>query len=192
MQACDDAGTSGNDGESESPAGGRQAATTVDAIDRAPRQSHDGARRTDETVNATDATARRAPRAMRHRSPANWCSARVLDAALRVHRALGPGLLESTYRACLAHELLQMGFAVRQEVAVPLKYGGLSLETGYRLDLLVGELVVVEIKAVSALRPVHSAQLLTYLRLANYPLGMMFNFHSIRLMESYVRMVNNL
>jgi GxxExxY protein len=129
---------------------------------------------------------------MRERSPANWCSARVLDAALRVHRTLGPGLLESAYRACLAHELTRMGLAVREEVAVPLRYEGLALETGYRLDLLVGELVVVEVKAIAALKPVHSAQLLTYLRLANYPLGMLFNFHSMRLMESYVRMVNNL
>lgn len=154
--------------------------------------SVDGTRRTATAGNATDATTRRPLRSMRERSPANWCSGRVLDAALRVHRTLGPGLLESTYRLCLAHELTRMGLAVRQEVPVPVRYDGLQLETGYRLDLLVGELVVVEVKAIAALKPVHSAQLLTYLRLADYPLGMLLNFHSVKLMDGYVRMVNKL
>ena len=145
--------------------------------------------------DATTATARRAPpagRQMRDRSPANWCSERVLDAAVRVHRALGPGLLDSAYRICLAHELTTMGLAVRQEVPVPLRYRGVTLETAYRLDLLVGELVVVEIQTVEALKPVHSAQLLTHLKLAQYPLGMLLNFSAARLMEGYVRLVNGL
>ncbi len=142
--------------------------------------------------DATHATARRPQRSMRVRSPANWCSERVLDAALRVHRTLGPGLLASAYRQCLALELEDMGLTVRQEVPVAVVYRGMRHDPAYRIDLLVGELVIVEVKSVAALKPVHSAQLLTYLRHADYPLGMLLNFNAKRLMDGYVRMVNKL
>lgn len=125
-------------------------------------------------------------------SPVNWCTGEVLSAAIAVHDALGPGLLESAYRLCLVHELRGRGLAVRTEVTMPLRYRGVRLQEAYRLDLLVGELVVVEIKALPAVRPVHRAQLLSYLKLSGYPVGMLLNFHEQRLMDGYSRLVNKL
>jgi GxxExxY protein len=94
-----------------------------------------------------------------------------------VHRALGPGLLESAYEACLAHELSLRGLAVRRQVPLPIVYEGLTLEAGYRLDLLVGDLVIVEIKAVEGLLRLHEAQLITYLKLSGLSLGLLINFN---------------
>jgi GxxExxY protein len=88
----------------------------------------------------------------------------VLDCAIKVHKVLGPGLLEGSYRICLAHELKSRGYKVESEVAVPIKYEGILLETGYRLDLLVNDALVVELKAVDAVLAVHQAQLLSYLK----------------------------
>jgi GxxExxY protein len=101
----------------------------------------------------------------------------VIGAAIEVHRQLGPGLLESAYRECLCRELVLRGIPFEREKPLPLEYKGVHLECGYRLDFLVAGRVVVEIKAVDALAPVHDAQLLTYLRLGGWRLGLLINFN---------------
>jgi len=101
----------------------------------------------------------------------------IVDAGLKVHRALGPGLLESVYEHCLAHELAKRGLVVRKQVGLPIIYDGVALEAGYRLDLVVNDLVIVEVKAVEALTRLHEAQILTYLRLSGLPLGFLLNFN---------------
>ena len=108
---------------------------------------------------------------------ADTVARQIIDAGLKVHRALGPGLLESAYEACLAHELSLRGLAVRRQVPLPIVYEGLTLEAGYRLDLLVGDLVIVEIKAVEGLLRLHEAQLITYLKLSGLSLGLLINFN---------------
>jgi GxxExxY protein len=100
-----------------------------------------------------------------------------VDAGLKVHKALGPGLLESKYEHCLAHELQSRSLSVKRQVALPIVYEGLRLEAGYRLDLLVEDAVIVEVKAVDALTRVHDAQILTYLRLSGRPVGLLINFN---------------
>lgn len=110
-------------------------------------------------------------------------AASIVDSAVKVHRALGPGLLESVYGACLAHELRQRGLGVETQVPVPIRYEGLVLEGGLRLDLLVEDLAIIELKAVEKLLPVHEAQLLTYLKLAQRRLGFLLNFN-VPLMKS--------
>jgi GxxExxY protein len=101
----------------------------------------------------------------------------IVDAGLKVHRTLGPGLLESVYEACLAHELSLRGLTVQRQVPQALEYEGLRLDAGYRLDLLVGDRVVVEVKAVEALSRLHEAQLITYLKLSRLKLGLLINFN---------------
>jgi GxxExxY protein len=113
----------------------------------------------------------------------------IIGAAIEVHKALGPGLLESTYRVCLRHELEQMGLRVASEVAVPVSYKGVELECGYRLDLLVEGEVVVELKSVEELLPVHQAQLITYLRLSGHRVGLLINFNVAVLKDGIVRRV---
>ena len=122
----------------------------------------------------------------------NEIGEKVIGAAMRVHTALGPGLLESAYEACLAHELEAVGFSVRQQVVLPIVYEKLRLDAGYRLDLLVNELIVVEPKAIEKLTDIHRAQLLSYLKLGGYKLGYIMNFNVVRLREGIVRMVNGL
>lgn len=102
----------------------------------------------------------------------------VVDAALAVHRSLGPGLLESVYETCLAHELQKRGRAVQRQLSLPVFYDGIRLDAGLRLDLVVDGCVVVEIKAVEQLLPVHKAQVLTYLKLTGHRLGLLVNFNS--------------
>jgi GxxExxY protein len=102
----------------------------------------------------------------------------VIGACIEVHRHLGPGLLESAYELCLAHELELRGLRVERQRPVPLRYKGISLDCGYRLDLVVDDALVVEIKAVDRLQPIHQAQLLTYLRLTQLRVGLLVNFHS--------------
>lgn len=102
----------------------------------------------------------------------------VVDAGLKVHRALGPGLLESAYEACLVHELSQRDIAVRRQVSLPVAYDGIELDAGYRLDLLVADEVIVEVKAVETLSRLHEAQLLTYLKLSRRRLGFLMNFNT--------------
>ena len=103
----------------------------------------------------------------------------VVDAGLNVHKALGPGLPESVYEQCLAHELRVRGLDVKRQLALPVVYEGLKLESGYRLDILVENAVVLEIKAVDALSRVHEAQMLTYLRLSGLRLGFLMNFNVV-------------
>lgn len=113
----------------------------------------------------------------------------VVEAAFRVHRELGPGLLESAYETCLAHELGKMGEYVERQVAQPIHYGEITLDAGYRLDLLVGHRVIVELKAVEKLLPIHEAQLLTYLKLSGKELGFLINFNVARLKDGLNRRV---
>lgn len=114
----------------------------------------------------------------------------VIEAAMRVHSVLGPGLLESTYETCLAHELRKRGCAVRVQVPVPLVYDEVQLEVAYRLDLLVDDEIIVEVKGVTKLVPVHEAQLLTYLRLSHRRVGLLLNFHSLHLRDGIKRLIN--
>jgi GxxExxY protein len=114
----------------------------------------------------------------------------TVDAALRVHKALGPGLLESVYEACLQHELSRRGMEAARQRSLPITYDGLTLETGLRLDLLVADRLIVEIKAVDALLPVHKAQLLTYLRLSGLRLGLLINFNVVRLKDGITRIAH--
>ena len=101
----------------------------------------------------------------------------IVDAALKVHRALGPGLLESVYELCLAHELRRRGVQLESQVKLPISYEGLKIDAGLRLDLIVAQQVVVEVKAVEKLHPVHDAQLLSYLKLTGLKLGLLINFN---------------
>ena len=101
----------------------------------------------------------------------------IVDAGLKVHKALGPGLLESAYEHCLAYELVSRGLSVRRQVPMPILYEDVALDAGYRLDLLVNEQVIVEIKAVDAFTPVHEAQALTYLKLSKLRLALLINFN---------------
>jgi GxxExxY protein len=103
--------------------------------------------------------------------------AQVVDSGYKVHEALHAGLLESAYEHCLAYELSERGFKVQRQLAMPIKYKGTELEAGYRIDLLVASAVVVEVKAVETLLPIHQAQLLTYLRLSGCRLGFLMNFN---------------
>ena len=113
----------------------------------------------------------------------------VLDAAFAVHSALGPGLLESVYEACLAHKLRQQKILVDTQVVVPVVFEGIPIETGLRLDLLVGKLVIVELKSVETMIPLYEAQLLTYLKVTGLRLGYLINFNVVHLKDGIKRMV---
>ena len=114
----------------------------------------------------------------------------IIGAAMAVHRELGPGMLESAYEACLAYELIQRGFKTERQKELPLKYRDITLECGYRLDLLVEDSVIVEVKALEALHPVHEAQLLSYLRLSGCKVGLLINF-SVKMLKTGIRRVVN-
>ena len=116
-------------------------------------------------------------------------SGHVVDAAMRVHTALGPGLLESAYEACMAVALRNRGLRVERQVPSPIVFEGIRIDVGYRLDLLVEQEVVVELKAVTKVLPIHHAQLLSYLRLGRYPVGLLLNFHMPVLRDGIKRMV---
>ena len=109
---------------------------------------------------------------------------------MKVHSLLGPGLLESAYQACLAQELRNRGFEAVTEIAMPVVYEGKKLEVGYRIDLIVEHRVVVEVKSVEALHPIHQAQLLAYMRLSGIPVGLLINFNVLRLRDGIKRMVD--
>ena len=113
----------------------------------------------------------------------------VIKAALKVHSALGPGLLENAYKVCLAHELRKAGFEVGIEVELPLIYDGVKVEVGYRVDLLINDSVIVELKAVDELTDVHKAQLLCYMKLSKKKLGLLMNFNVVHLRDGIKRMV---
>ena len=120
----------------------------------------------------------------------NALSKVILDCAIKVHKKLGPGLLESSYRACLAHELKTRGVSVECEVAPPVQYEGVALDCGYRLDMLVNDQIIIELKTVEALLAIHRSQLLTYLRHANKRLGLVINFNEVLLKNGIGRVVN--
>jgi GxxExxY protein len=119
----------------------------------------------------------------------NRVSGQIVDSAIKIHTLFGPGLLESAYKLCLAHELSNRGLSVRVEVGVPVVYEGLELERGYRLDMLVQDLVIVEVKAVDALHPIHTAQLITYLKLSEKRVGLLLNFQVMHMKEGIKRVV---
>ena len=116
----------------------------------------------------------------------------IIASAMKVHTAVGPGLLESAYETCLLYELEKMGLSARRQVSIPIRYEALSIDNGYRADLLVGGMVVVELKAVEAILPVHRSQLLSYLRLGGFKLGYLLNFHVAHMRDGIVRMANAL
>ena len=116
----------------------------------------------------------------------------IIGAGIKVHSAVGPGLLESAYETCLLYELEKQKLPVKRQVLIPIRYEDLTVDNGYRIDLLVGERVVVELKAVEAILPVHRAQLLSYLRLGGFKLGYLLNFHVAHMRGGIVRIVNRL
>lgn len=120
----------------------------------------------------------------------NFLSNKIIGCAMEVHTQLGPGLLESAYRECLYFELISQGFDVRKEMPMPIIYKDVKLDHGYRMDLLVENKVVIEIKTVEVLNEVHTAQILTYLKLGNYKLGLLLNFHVSYLKNGIKRIIN--
>jgi GxxExxY protein len=116
----------------------------------------------------------------------------IVECATEVHRALGPGLLESAYQACLAHDLRTAGLDVRCEVSLPVTYKDIAIDAGYRMDMVVAKCVVVENKCVESLLPIHLAQLLTYLRLGDFRLGYLLNWNVPLMKKGIKRVVNNL
>ena len=120
----------------------------------------------------------------------NRLTGAVITTAMKVHSRLGPGLLESAYEACLTHELRKQGLSVAQQVGLPVIYDGECIDLGYRIDLIVEDLVIIEIKSVEAINPVHQAQLLSYIRLSGRNVGLLINFHVAHLRDGIKRMVD--
>jgi len=121
----------------------------------------------------------------------NELTERVIGACIEIHRALGPGLLESAYEECLCYELSQAGMKFERQKPLPVNYKDVKLDCGYRLDLVVEEKVIIELKAVESLLPIHEAQLLTYLKLSGITLGLLINFNVAMLKQGIKRIVNN-
>lgn len=113
----------------------------------------------------------------------------IIGGAIEVHRALGPGLLESVYEECLAHELMERGLSVARQVPLPVVFKGRRLDCGYRMDLIVNDLVILEIKAIERVLPVHEAQLLSYLKLGGKKVGLLLNFHVPYMRDGVVRRI---
>jgi len=120
----------------------------------------------------------------------NEITGQIVDAAIKVHKALGPGLLESTYEACLMYELGKRGLVARHQVPLPVHYEEVVIEVGYRIDLLVTDSVIVELKSVGEIAPIHKAQLLTYLKLSGKKVGLLININVELLNDGITRMVN--
>jgi GxxExxY protein len=116
----------------------------------------------------------------------------IIASAMKIHAAVGAGLLESAYETCLLYELEKQGLAVQRQVLIPLRYEDLTIDNGYRVDLLVEDRVVVELKALETILPVHRAQLLSYLRLRRFKLGYLLNFNVARMRDGIIRLVNGL
>jgi len=125
------------------------------------------------------------------RDKLNKLSNEVIGAAIEVHRDLGPGLLEMTYELSLQHELKLRGFTSERQLKLPIRYKELVVPEAYRIDLLVENCLVIELKTLETLLPIHSAQLLTYLKTSNHHLGLLINFHNIRLTDGIKRIVHN-
>jgi GxxExxY protein len=124
-----------------------------------------------------------------HTMTANDVSHAIIKTALKVHSALGPGLLESAYEACLAHELKLAGFKVETQLGLPVIYEGIKLDVGYRIDMLVNDLVIVELKSVEEISRIHIAQVLSYLKLSKKKLGLIINFNVLHLKDGIKRLV---
>lgn len=125
------------------------------------------------------------------REELNEISGKIIELSIKVHKALGPGMLEGAYEICLMHELVRNGFKVESQLTLPIIYDGIRLDAGYRVDLLVEDSVIVELKAIDRLLPVHEAQLLSYLRMSNLSLGLLINFNVRLLRDGVRRIVNN-
>ena len=121
--------------------------------------------------------------------PFEDASAHVVDAAIKVHSALGPGLLEGAYQACMVHELRKRGLRVRAQVKVPVVYDGIRINAGYRVDILVEESVIAELKSISKVLPIHHAQVLSYLKLSGHRVGLLLNFNVRRMKDGITRIV---
>lgn len=121
----------------------------------------------------------------------NKLTEKIIGAAINVHRALGPVLLESAYQECLLFELKSIGLNVRKEIALPIVYKDVKLDHGYRIDLLVENKIILELKTVERFTDVNSAQILTYMKLGNYPLGLLINFHTKLLKNGIKRFINS-
>jgi GxxExxY protein len=128
---------------------------------------------------------------MKGRDELNEISGRIIEFAIKVHSTLGPGMLEGAYEICLMHELIQNGLQARSQVTLPIIYDGIKLDAGYRIDLLVENSIIVELKAIERLHPVHEAQLLSYLRMSDLSLGLLINFNVKLLRDGLRRVVNN-
>ena len=122
----------------------------------------------------------------------NILAAAIVALAMKVHSTVGPGLLESAYELCLGHELTRRGLKVRNQVPIPIRYDDLTIDHGYRVDLLVNDRVVIELKAVETILPVHRGQLLSYLRLGGFKLGYLLNFNVAHMRDGITRLVNGL
>jgi GxxExxY protein len=120
----------------------------------------------------------------------NRITSTIIEAAIRVHRALGPGLLESAYLACLCYELVRAGLRIETQKPLPLVYEGVKIDCAYRADIVVNQTVIVEVKAMDDLAPIHTRQLLTYLRIANCPAGLILNFGKTTMKEGIKRVLN--
>ena len=121
----------------------------------------------------------------------NDISGQIISAAMAVHSALGPGLMESAYEGCLVHELKKRDVPVKSQVILPVIYDAIKIDVGYRIDLKVADAVIVEVKAIDKLAPIHEAQLLTYLKLSGAKLGLLLNFNVVHMKDGIKRMVNN-
>ena len=122
----------------------------------------------------------------------NKITENIIGGAISVHQVLGPGLLESAYETCLVYELNDRGLSIKQQVPLPIKYKNIELDCAYRLDLVVNDKVVVELKSVETIAPIHKAQLLSYLKLSGYKAGLLINFNVKILKDGIIRLVNNL
>ena len=122
----------------------------------------------------------------------NKLSSEVIGAAIEVHKTLGPGLLESTYEGCLCHELNLQGLKFERQKALPVVYKGMKLDCGYRLDVVVENIIILELKSCEKIEPIHRAQLLTYLKLSGLNLGLLLNFNVPIMRDGIVRIVNEL
>ena len=115
----------------------------------------------------------------------------IVDSCFKIHKELGPGLLESAYETCLEHELSKRGFSVERQIPQPIIYDGIAINAGYRIDLLINGLIIIELKAVEQLAPIHTAQLITYLKLSKKTLGFLVNFHTPLIKNGLKRIANN-
>ena len=140
-------------------------------------------------MNHRDTEAQRETQRIPIPDAVNETSGVVVDAAFQVHQALGPGLLESVYEQCLQYELADRGLDVKRQVQVPLMYKGLQFDCGFRIDLLVNDQVVVELKAVEVVLPVHLAQILTYLKITGHRVGLLINFNQTKIKHRIHRLV---